>query len=55
VATGYGDRPQHRAAPRGESRETRIPADAEPRVRRARERDSSGQLADVDVPEFIPR
>jgi cell division protein FtsZ len=55
VATGYGDRPQYRAAPRGESRETRIPADAEPRVRRARERDSSGQLADVDVPEFIPR
>jgi cell division protein FtsZ len=53
VATGYGDRPQHRAAPRGEDRETRIPADAEPRVRRARE--SSGQLADIDVPEFIPR
>jgi cell division protein FtsZ len=55
VATGYGDRPQHRATPRGESRETRIPADAEPRVRRGRERDSSGQLADIDVPEFIPR
>jgi cell division protein FtsZ len=55
VATGYGDRPQHRATPRGDTRETRIPADAEPRVRRGRERDSSGQLADVDVPEFIPR
>jgi cell division protein FtsZ len=53
VATGYGDRPQYRAAPRGESR---IPADAEPRVRRGRERvPASGTLADVDVPEFIPR
>jgi cell division protein FtsZ len=39
VATGYGDRP-------------RIPADAEPRVRRTRERDT---LDEVDVPEFIPR
>jgi cell division protein FtsZ len=55
VATGYGDRPQHRATPRSEGRETRIPADAEPRVRRARERSTSGQLDDIDVPEFIPR
>jgi cell division protein FtsZ len=55
VATGYGDRPQHRATPRGDSQERRIPADAEPSVRRGRERDSSGQLADIDVPEFIPR
>ena len=47
VATGYGDRPIQRAAPRT------IPADAEPRVRRGRER--SGMLADIDVPEFIPR
>jgi cell division protein FtsZ len=53
VATGYGDRPQYRAAPRGEPRESRIPADHEPRVRRGRERASS--LAEVDVPEFIPR
>jgi cell division protein FtsZ len=52
VATGYGDRPQHRAKPRGEEREQRIPADAEPRVRRAR---TSDILDDVDVPEFIPR
>ena len=36
VATGYGDRPQHRATPRGDDREARIPADAEPRVRRGR-------------------
>jgi cell division protein FtsZ len=50
VATGYGDRPQYRAAPRSE-RESRIPADAEPRVRRA----ASGALADIDVPEFVPR
>jgi cell division protein FtsZ len=49
VATGYGDRPVQRAAPRT------IPADAEPRVRRGRERSGSGTLADIDVPEFIPR
>jgi cell division protein FtsZ len=53
VATGYGDRPQYRAAPRGEPRELRIPADHEPSVRRGRERSST--LADIDVPEFIPR
>jgi cell division protein FtsZ len=52
VATGYGDRPQIRATPRNEGRETRIPADAEPRVRRAR---SAEGLDDIDVPEFIPR
>jgi cell division protein FtsZ len=52
VATGYGDRPQHRAAPRGEGRESRIPADAEPRVRRGRQAEV---LDDIDVPEFIPR
>jgi cell division protein FtsZ len=49
VATGYGDRPLHRA-PR---REHTIPADAEPRVRRTRERATT--LTDIDVPEFIPR
>ena len=56
VATGYGDRPQYRATPRGD-RESRIPADAEPRVRRGshRERPSADTLADVDVPEFVPR
>jgi cell division protein FtsZ len=56
VATGYGDRPQFRAVPRGE-RESRIPADAEPRVRRGgeRERTRVGTLADIDVPEFVPR
>ena len=51
VATGYGDRPLERAAPRGDRHSERIPADAEPRVRRS----GAGQLADVDVPEFIPR
>jgi cell division protein FtsZ len=55
VATGYGDRPQYRAAPRGESRESRIAADHEPSVRRGRERVGAGTLADIDVPEFIPR
>jgi cell division protein FtsZ len=56
VATGYGDRPQYRAAPRGE-RDSRIPADTEPRVRRGgeRERAGVGTLADIDVPEFVPR
>jgi cell division protein FtsZ len=56
VATGYGDRPQFRAVPRGE-RESRIPADAEPRVRRGGERERArvGTLADIDVPEFVPR
>src|SRR5215218_3511802 len=49
VATGYGDRPVPRARPGGEGHA--VPADAEPRVRRAR----STTLADVDVPEFIPR
>jgi cell division protein FtsZ len=59
VATGYGDRPQLRAAPRTgrhserttDGRTERIPADHEPRVRRA----ASTSLADVDVPEFVPR
>ena len=57
VATGYGDRPVYRAAPREDTRSSRIPADAEPRVRRGyqRERAGAGTLADVDVPEFIPR
>jgi cell division protein FtsZ len=59
VATGYGDRPVHRARPRDEERGRRdgrgIPADAEPQVRRARERVGAGTLSDVDVPEFLPR
>jgi cell division protein FtsZ len=55
VATGYGDRPQYRAAPRGEPHESRIPADHEPSVRRGRERERGSTLSDIDVPEFIPR
>ena len=53
VATGYGGRHQIGASPRGE----RIPADAEPRVRRAQAAAtaSNGALGDVDVPEFVPR
>jgi cell division protein FtsZ len=54
VATGYGDRPQYRAAPHSD-RESRIPADAEPRVRRGSERVATGALSDLDVPEFVPR
>ncbi len=59
VATGYGDRPVHRARPRDEERGRRegrgIPADAEPHVSRSRERVTAGTLSDVDVPEFLPR
>jgi cell division protein FtsZ len=63
VATGYGDRPVHRARPRDEERGRRegrgIPADAEPHVSHGpahrRERVTAGTLADVDVPEFLPR
>jgi cell division protein FtsZ len=57
VATGYGDRPQVRAQPRRESESSRVPADAEPRVRRSTRPspNGGGGLADVDVPEFIPR
>jgi cell division protein FtsZ len=59
VATGYGDRQHPRAAPRSDRRVERgsdgrlerIPADHEPRVRRA----MSTSLSDVDVPEFVPR
>jgi cell division protein FtsZ len=51
VATGYGDRPQYRATPRGESRNERLAADHEPRVRRT----SSPSLTEIDVPEFVPR
>ena len=54
VATGYGDRPQVRAQPRGEGERSRVPADAEPRVRRAA-RPSNGSLGDIEVPEFMPR
>jgi cell division protein FtsZ len=61
VATGYGDLPVHRARPRDEERGRRegrgIPADAEPQVRRSRDRErvTAGTLSDVDVPEFLPR
>jgi len=59
VATGYGDRPVHRARPREDEHRRRegrgIPADAEPQVRRSRERVGAGTLMDVDVPEFLPR
>ena len=58
VATGYGEPPARREAVRPERRErrdrehSRIPADHEPRVRRA---SRSNSLSDVDVPEFLPR
>ena len=54
VATGYGDRPVRRSRPSSEregERESGVrAADREPRVTRVRE-----SLADLDVPEFIPR
>jgi cell division protein FtsZ len=55
VATGYGDRPLHRAGPRRDPHS--IPADAEPRVSKSRERERTTAriLSDIEVPEFIPR
>jgi cell division protein FtsZ len=53
VATGYGDRPVHRAAPRGDS--AHVPADREPRVRRTAGTARPGALDDLVVPEFLPR
>ena len=59
VATGYGDRPLIRAAPRSERQGLRIESrdvDREPRVRRARApARAAGALSDVDVPEYVPR
>ena len=58
VATGYGAPPTRREAAqparfeRRERERSRIPADHEPRVRRA---SRSNSLSDVDVPEFLPR
>src|SRR4051794_8972134 len=52
VATGYGDRPVVRSQPRAGSDMQRIPADAEPRVRRTSRPGQS--LGDLRVPEYIP-
>src|SRR5829696_9052689 len=58
VATGYGAPPTRREAAqparfeRRERERSRIPADHEPRVRRA---SRSNSLSDVDMPEFLPR
>ena len=58
VATGYGAPPTRREATqparfeRRKRERSRIPADHEPRVRRA---SRSNSLSDVDVPEFLPR
>ena len=52
VATGYGERPVHRARPRAD-REG-IPADREPTVRRTSTA-RPGALEDLVVPEFLPR
>jgi cell division protein FtsZ len=51
VATGYGDASVARSSARPRRETGRIPADREPHVRRA----GRSSLADVDVPEFIPR
>jgi cell division protein FtsZ len=52
VATGYGDRPAVRAAPRADRE--RVPADREPTVRRT-STPRPGSLDDLVVPEFLPR
>src|SRR5580765_5231379 len=51
VATGYGDRPVHRTQPRAFQEPQRIPADAEPRVRRT---GRPANLGELRVPEYIP-
>ena len=51
VATGYGDQPLTRAKPQSERRQSRVPADTEPRVSRGPARASE----EFDVPEFVPR
>jgi cell division protein FtsZ len=53
VATGYGDRPVHRARPRADGE--RVPADREPTVRRTGGTPRPGSLDDLVVPEFLPR
>ena len=56
VATGYGDRPQHRAAPRGGARSRASRPTPSRACGAARERERApATLADIDVPEFIPR
>jgi cell division protein FtsZ len=52
VATGYGDRPTMRTAPRADR--DRVPADREPRVSRGNT-PRPGSLDDLVVPEFLPR
>jgi cell division protein FtsZ len=51
VATGYGDKPIRRAAPRPEP--ARIPADTEPRVSRTSRRPAA-TLGDLRIPEYVP-
>jgi cell division protein FtsZ len=53
VATGYGDRPVHRAARGGDTARAAREADAEPRVSRGSE--NGNALSDIDIPEFLPR
>jgi cell division protein FtsZ len=53
VATGYGDRKVVRAQPRAFSEpQQRIPADAEPRVRRTTR--PAQTLGDLRIPEYVP-
>src|SRR5213079_469873 len=52
VATGYGDRPFHRARPRAVQESQRIPADTEPRVRRTGR--PGTPLGDLRIPEYMP-
>ena len=52
VATGYGDRKVVRAQPRAFETPQRIPADAEPRVRRTSRPAQS--LGDLRIPEYVP-
>ena len=51
VATGYGDRPVHRERRPAAQQPARIPADAEPSVRRTR---AATTLGDLRIPEYVP-
>jgi cell division protein FtsZ len=51
VATGYGDRAIRRERRPAAQEPARIPADAEPSVRRTR---PANTLGDLRIPEYVP-
>jgi cell division protein FtsZ len=55
VATGYGDRPVHRASSGHDTARAAREADGEPRVTRSGGSANGSALSDIDIPEFLPR